>query len=185
MHLLDVIQGERILQFESGLVAFIGDMDIDCDGSGGNPDHDPYFQPDTTLHFKGKALNAYQVPFIVIPPVIAKRTREMVLGARACVTDLRTGRSTVAVVGDIGPSRKIGEASVECARRLGLPSNPNHGGVDIFTIGYEITPGVGAEIDGVLYDLQPYGKRMNADKPRQWRNLRCRPCDRRCRHALS
>jgi hypothetical protein len=130
-------------------------MAIDCDGSGGNPDGDPYFQPDTSLHHNGKALNAYEVPFIVVPPAVINCVGPVVLGCMAAVINLETGDSTPAVVGDVGPGDKIGEASCECADRVGLDGNPNHGGCDENCIRYMIWPGVPAEVDGVTYALQP------------------------------
>lgn len=159
--LLATLTGEGftapIYELSNLAVFFVGDMDIDCDGSGGNPDHDPYFQADTSLHYHGKALNAYEVPYVVVPPVVAQRTKGIVLGARALVTHLETGKQAVAVVGDIGPSNKVGEGSPALAKLLGLDPNPNHGGTERPVIAYEIFPGVAAEVNGVLYDLQSYG----------------------------
>lgn len=138
-------------------IVFIADADIDCDGSGGNPDHDPYYQSETTLKFRGRSLNAYKERFVVVPPVVAKHTVGIVLGSHAFVTNLKTNKMTTAVVGDIGPMTKIGELSVACAIAIGLDGNPNHGGTDEQMIGYEVLPGVAAFVDGVVYDLQPYG----------------------------
>lgn len=157
MRLLDTISGVQVVETTDARVVFIADADIDCDGSGGNPDHDPYFQPETTLRFQGRSLNAYKERFIVVPPVVARRTRGIVLGCHAIVTNLLTRKIVTAVVGDIGPTRKIGELSVACAIALGLDGNPNHGGTDEHIIGYEILPGVAAGVDGTIYDLQPYG----------------------------
>jgi hypothetical protein len=133
---------------------FYGDMDIDCDGSGGNPDNDPYFQSDTTLHYKGQPLNAQTVPFIVVPPIVIKATRGVVLGALAEVT--YKGKTVHAVVGDLGPTRKVGEGSPALAKLLGINPNANHGGVDEQTVLYKIHVGVPAVINGITYDLQPW-----------------------------
>jgi|SRR6516164_7474254 hypothetical protein len=130
-------------------------MAIDCDGSGGNPDNDPYYQPDTSLHYNGKALNAYEVPFIVVPPAVINCVKPVVLGCMAVVVNLKNGMATQAVVGDVGPSSKIGEASCYCAELVGLDGNPNHGGCDENCIRYMIFPGEAAEVDGVTYKLQP------------------------------
>lgn len=139
------------------IVSFTSDADIDCDGSGGNPDHDPYFQPDTSLHGPdGRALNAYEVPFIVVPPLVCQRTRGKVLGSLAHVVNTQNQRWTNAVVGDLGPTKKTGEVSVECARRLGLNSNPNWGGTSMRIISYVIHVGCAALIDGVQYQLKSY-----------------------------
>lgn len=133
---------------------FIADADIDCDGSGGNPDNDRYFQPETTLKYKGKSLNAYEVPFVVVPPIVVKSTVGIVMGCQAYVTNLVNGKTTPAVVGDVGPRAKIGEISCACASAIGIDPNPNTGGEAGFFVGYEILPGVPARVNGVTYDLQ-------------------------------
>jgi hypothetical protein len=135
-------------------IAWIANMTIDCDGSGGNPDNDPYYQDDTSLHFHGEALNAYEVPFVVVPPKIIGCVVEIVLGSQGVCMNLKTGLSTPTVTGDIGPSTKIGEASCECANRIGLSGNPNHGGTMDNIIAYMIWPGIAATVDKITYDLQ-------------------------------
>lgn len=134
-------------------VSFKGDLDVDCDGSGPNPFHDPYFQADTSLHHNGLAINANEVPGIVVPPMLRDMVHGIVLGCKARVT--YKGKSIDAVVFDIGPSRKLGEASTEAARRLGINTNPNNGGVDDPEVLYEYWPGVPAVVDGIEYKLQP------------------------------
>lgn len=156
MRIVVTIQGCEILQHEDGHVSFLADADIDCDGSGGNPDNDPYFQPDTTLHRNGRALNAYAESFIVVPPSIIKGVVPVVLGCKARVLYRKTGIYRDAVVGDVGPRTKIGELSVALAKRLGIPHNPNYGGESDFRLVlYEIWPGIPATVDGLDYQLQP------------------------------
>ena len=160
---IDIIECVSIYRFVDDITAFetvlfTAGARIDCDGSGGNPDHDPYFQDDTTLHGPdGKALNAYKTPFIVVPPVVCKRTKGIVLGATALVKNVFNNHTCVAVVGDIGPRHKIGEMSPACAVALGLDGNPNHGGTSSKCIEYEIQVGKPAEVNGVQYKLRPYG----------------------------
>lgn len=156
MRLLGTIAGVQIVEATDARVVFISGAAIDSDGSGGNLDKDPFFQPDTTLHHNAKALNAYKERFVVVPPLIVQKTRGIVFGCQAFVTNLITGKVVTAVVGDLGPAAKIGEISVACAQALGLNSNPNHGGTDAKAIGYEILPGVAASVDGIVYDLQPW-----------------------------
>jgi rare lipoprotein A (peptidoglycan hydrolase) len=158
--ILGIVQGvaieARINASGSETVHFVADADIDCDGSGGNPDHDPYFQPDTTLHGPdGRALNAYQVPFVVVPPLVCQKTRGMVLGSECLVTHTLTKRQVLCVVGDLGPTSKIGELSVAAARAIGVPSNPVTGGQSRKVIDYEIRVGKPAVISGVRYTLKP------------------------------
>ena len=137
--------------------SMLADGDIDCDGSGGNPDHDPYFQPDTSLHHDGKPLNAYKVPFIVLPPAALSGVGPQVLGCSCKVYDRETDLWVDGVVGDIGPRFKVGEISVEMARRLGMPNNPNTGGTSDFNrLLYVWYPGVPAVVDGITYKLQNY-----------------------------
>lgn len=136
------------------LVEFTADMDIDCDGAGGNPHHDPCFQPDTRLHLHGAALHAETVPYMVVPPVILAKTRGKVLGSLCEVTNMQNGKMAYAVVGDSGPTRKVGEGSPALAELIGLDGNPNHGGTSDFIIRYRIYVGRAAVIAGVAYDLQ-------------------------------
>lgn len=144
---------------EDGRVFFVADADIDCDGSGGNPDRDPYFQPDTTYHHNGKALNAYEVPFIVVPPAIIRLTKQTVLGCAARLTYAKTGKSCQCIVGDIGPTFKLGECSPAAAKLVGIPPSPVNGGVsDYDLVTYELWPGQVAKIDGITYALQRSGK---------------------------
>ena len=162
--ILATIQGQDIhheITCDYETVEFIGDMDIDCDGSGGNPYHDPYFQPDTSLHFPakpnklGKALHAETVPYVVVPPIVVKGTVGIVLGSLCEVS--YQGHTVHAVVGDTGPTRKVGEGSPRLADLLGIPSNPNTGGVDAFDVTYKVHVGVPAVIDGITYELQRAG----------------------------
>jgi hypothetical protein len=162
LRVIDTIQGCKIWHQseEDGLcerVFFTADADIDCDGSGGNPDNDPYFQNDTTLHHNGKALNAYEVAFGVVPPVVCQRTKGKVLGCRMRIHYLKTGYFCDAVVGDIGPTSKVGELSVAAANAVHMTSDPNHGGEDDLTmVVYELWPNVPAIVDGIKYELQSY-----------------------------
>lgn len=133
------------------VVVFIADADIDCDGTGGNPHHDPYFQPDTRLHNHGKALCAETERYVVVPPVIIAKTKGIVMGCKAICYNQKTGLKADGVVGDSGPRSKIGEVSVAMAEAIGLSGDPNHGGTDEHVIQYTLYPGVAA--DG--YSLQP------------------------------
>ena len=159
--LISTLEGCDIVLYTSGnkdeLVKFVAKAAIDSDGSGTNPDNDPYYQNDTTLHIDGKALNADTVPFIVVPPIVCRKTANIVLGSVAFVQNTETYDWCLAVVGDIGPALKIGEVSPKCATLIGLDSNANHGGTDRHIIQYVIYVGVPARIAGVQYTLQRYG----------------------------
>ena len=158
--LLGIVQGvaieAKISASGNETVHFVADADIDADGSGGNPEHDPYFQSDTSLHGPdGRALNAYQVPFVVVPPLVCQKTRGMVLGSECLVTHTLNRRQVRCVVGDLGPKSKVGELSVAAARAIGVPSNPVTGGESRKIIDYEISVGKPAVINGVRYTLKP------------------------------
>ena len=95
-------------------------------------------------------------PFIVVPPLVCQRTRGKVLGSRARVLNVTNQKACTAVVGDIGPTFKTGEVSMECARRLGLDPDPNHGGTSERIIYYALDVGEPALVDGIQYALQSY-----------------------------
>lgn len=137
--------------------SLLADADIDCDGSGGNPDQDPYFQPDTAYHHEGKPLNAYEIPYIVLPSVAITGVAEQVLGCRCEIYNRETGLYAVGLVGDIGPRFKVGELSVAMAKAVGLPSNPNTGGTSNFDqILYTWYPGQTVRLGEIKYALQSY-----------------------------
>ncbi len=132
-------------------------MAIDDDGSD-NRWHDPCWAADTSLHLPakpnpdGKPIDAAFVPYVVVPPAIIHGVGPIVLGCQARVTF----RDTVvnAVVADIGPHKKLGEGSVELARRLGIKSSPISGGDEKHEIFFELWPGTPAIVDGKKYELQ-------------------------------
>lgn len=141
---------------EFGKCFFIADCDVDCDGSGGNPYNDPYFQPDTSYHLHGIALNPYEVPFIVLPSSLIAAVAPIVLGCKARMTYLRNGRSVECIVGDVGPSKKLGEASCHACSTVGMNPSPISGGEDDYNaVLFEWWPGVQTTIDGITYPLQP------------------------------
>lgn len=140
---------------DNGKLFFVADADIDADGAGGNPHHDPYFQPDTTYHLNGEALNPYEVPFIVLPPSIIRSVIPIVMGCRARMTYLKTGLSVDCIVGDVGPRTKLGEVSVCAAVRVNMNASPISGGEDDYNgVLYEVWPGQTTTIDGLFYPLQ-------------------------------
>jgi hypothetical protein len=125
------------------------------DGSGGNPDNDPCHQDQTAYYNGGKYLNPYEVPYIVVPPLIIEGVDPVVLGCQGVIVNLKNGQSTPAICGEVGPDEKLGEASCEAAGRLGLSSSPKSGGTDEHIILYAIWPGIAAVVDGKEYKLQP------------------------------
>ncbi len=105
-----------------------------------------------------KYVDSATVPFIVVPPMIIEAVQGIVLGCRCLVTNSQTGKTTEAVVADIGPSNHLGEISAACAKAIGVSTGTNYpangGGALPPTIGYQLFPGIAAVIDGVTYPLQ-------------------------------
>ncbi len=105
-----------------------------------------------------KYVDSATVPFVAVPPIIVKEAAGMVLGCHCLVTNSGTGRTTDAVVADIGPSNHLGEISVACARALGVSTGTTHpangGGASSPTIRYQLFPGKPAVVNGVIYPLQ-------------------------------
>ena len=126
--------------FGSRAVFYASKFDVDNDGSAGNAAGDPCHQADTSLHDRsGKPLSADDMPFIVLP----KRGQQPYLwsGLGVGVGDLamlwyKNGAMCAAIIGDVGPSTKIGEGSTKVARALGINPDPNTGGVQ------DIPPGI-------------------------------------------
>lgn len=138
---------------DDGSVFFVGDMDVDVDGSP-NWARDPSGQSQTTLQFQGRSINSDVVPGIVLPPEIIRSVQGIVLGCKAAVS--YKGRTRDAVVFDVGPHNKLGEGSAALAQRLGINPDPNRGGEDSQCVTYRFWPGIPAEIDGIKYVLQSY-----------------------------
>ena len=63
------------------------------------------------------------------------------LGDYAIIFDMKTGKFCGAFFADVGPSFKLGEASIKVANELGINSSPKSGGVDrSLRIAYMIFP---------------------------------------------
>lgn len=129
------------------------DLDVDVDGDGSSHG-DPYFQPDTTYHLAGKPLNADKHCYGVLPPLLLRAVKGIVLGCLMRIT--YKDRTITGFVGDVGPTRKVGEASYRWAELLNINPSPISGGVDDAIVLYEWWPGVPGTVDGVAIPLQPY-----------------------------
>lgn len=152
--LLATIEGCDITLFDDGTVKYTAKFAVDTDGSG--PLHgDPDAQADTSLHLNGKALNADVDKYIVVPPAIIHGVGPVVLGCQAFARNTRNGMKSEAVVGDIGPHKKLGEGSVALAKALGINPSPTRGGEDAHIVEITILPGQAAAVDAKQYTLQP------------------------------
>ena len=100
-------------------------------------------------------VDAASVPYIVLPSHWRRLAVGVVLGCKATVEDIKTGKVLETGVLDLGPKGKLGEASIACAKFFDVPSSPKHGGTNEERFIYTFFPGVPAVINGVTYQLQP------------------------------
>lgn len=131
---------------KDGVVYWTSGMSIDCDGQPGskcNKTADPYFQPDTSFHqSNGQALSAENTPFIVVPlPSSIWDFRDELIVGGNLVTVVYKDRVVHGVVGDEGPTDRIGEGSYALASALGINPDPSSGGVES-GVTYIVYPGV-------------------------------------------
>ena len=124
----------------------VGPGNVDGDGSGGNAEHDPDFQPDTTYHLNGKPLNARTTAFMVATRDEMDEVPGRNLGAKSRLTNIETGASVDTVVGDEGGPEDDGEMSIYAAGAVGVDANPVTGGESRPIIHYQVWPGVEAVI---------------------------------------
>ncbi len=117
-----------------GAVFWAADMDIDCDGKQSticNKTTDPDYQSQTaTTDSKGQYLDAATLPYVVVPGVSSRwdyKASGVALGSVVAV--IYGDKVEYGIIGDIGPTSIIGEASYAMAQRLGINPNPSSGGV--------------------------------------------------------
>jgi len=89
-----------------------------------------------------------------VPPLIIWSVAPVVLGCQANCINTRNAKASLAVVGDVGPHKKIGEVSDSLAAALGLNPSPVNGGTSDHIIRYQLWPGVPAKVDGKTYALK-------------------------------
>jgi hypothetical protein len=119
----------------NGAVFWTADMDVDCDGQESaqcNLNTDPDFQNQTAAtDSNGNPLDAAALPYVVIPGNSSRLNRAaqgMSLGSVVAV--IYQGQLQYGVLGDVGPSAIIGEASYAMASALGIDPDPSTGGTD-------------------------------------------------------
>jgi hypothetical protein len=101
-----------------------------------------YRHPDMRAEDPGAYVDAETVPYIVVPPMIVRKTYGVVRGAKARAS--WNGKSIDCVVAELGPHDRIGEMSIAAARALGIPASPREGGFDRAEVLYELWPDVAA-----------------------------------------
>jgi hypothetical protein len=142
--------GQRLYRWNSK-------MSIDADGAGDAWKSDRTGQGRTALRYgNGESLNPTTMPFIVK----AGDQDQVQLGEYAAVS--YKGKTVYAIVGDVGPKGVLGEGSIAVARALGIPSDPNKGGVE-HGVQYLIFPGTrDAEPPRSAAAIQERGKALRA-----------------------
>ena len=151
MRIIATIEGEDITEHDDLSVHYRAKAAIDSDGVG--PHHGDHTAQDQTTYKPD--LNADIDRYIVVPPAIRNGVKGVVMGCMAQVTNKLNGKHTAAVVGDIGPHKKLGEISCATASAIGLNPSPVFGGIDEHAIEYVLFPGIPAVVDGKTYKLQP------------------------------
>lgn len=137
----------NVYQVSSGVYAYASSMAVDTDGS--DPDPDPDHQSQTTwTDDAGKYLGAHHVPYYVLGDYCYDKVapcphfyyaEHNIAGLQFALV-FYNGKVIGAVFGDTqgdsvtptsdNDSRELGEASVESAALLGIPSSGTTGGVD-------------------------------------------------------
>jgi hypothetical protein len=109
------------------------DLDVDCDGTPSdvcNVFTDPSYQSQTaSIDSHGAYLDAAKLPYIVVPSSSARwnyKASDIALGSVALV--IYDGKMEFGIVGDVGPSSILGEASYAMAKSLGINPDPKIGG---------------------------------------------------------
>jgi len=116
-----------------GAVFWTADLDVDCDGKVSpqcNSMTDPWFMDQTAaVDSDGDSLDAATLPFVVIPGRSTKFDyRTAGLGMGSVVAVIYEGHLEFGVLGDVGPTAYIGEASYAMADLLGIDPDPRIGG---------------------------------------------------------
>jgi len=110
------------------------DLDVDCDGKSStacSSATDPWYQSETAASdSKGDPLDAAELPYVVVPGVSSRwsyKSAGIAMGSVVAV--IYDGKVEYGIVGDVGPTGAIGEASYAMAKRLGIDPNPKTGGI--------------------------------------------------------
>ncbi len=118
---------------KNGAIYWHSGMSIDCDGQPGslcNQTTDPYFQSQTAWNQSdGQPLKAEALPYVVIPlPSVVWNYADSGIKGGNLVAMVYQDKYVFGVVGDLGPSQRVGEASYAAAKALGINPNPKTGG---------------------------------------------------------
>jgi hypothetical protein len=127
-----------------------------------------YYVSTTSLEDTSKAttdparyVDSETIPFIVLPGHLKGGAK---LGDFAILFHAGSNKPPCfAICADIGPTHKIGEASIAAARELGIPDNPRKGGTESRVIHYLIFVGSGNGRPRSLAEIREEGKRLFAE----------------------
>lgn len=111
-----------------------------------------YLVPHYAKNDPRRYLDSEKVRFIVIPGQLVRMVAPVVMGCRATVQDIKTGKIIEAMVGDTGPRNALGEASIAVCKDFGVDANPKHGGTSDVRFNYTFYPG---QISYTGLPLQP------------------------------
>lgn len=114
-----------------------------------------YKYPNFDLQNPAAYLDSETIPVITIPPWIVQRTGkdDIIMGCSVICINKNNSKQSLAMVGDIGPKTKVGEISIDLARRLNINSSPRYGGEDRPVIDYFIFPSRHVMVDSVILPL--------------------------------
>lgn len=134
------VKSPTLLKLTSGLLLLETDLDVDCDGRWPHNNQDPDAQDDTSLHeADGRALDASLTPFFVLPKWFADQNG-IQLGDYAAIT--WRSKLIFAILGDYGPKKKLGEASLRVQAALGN---------DNFVNGRYLNVGIDAGVQSLIF----------------------------------
>ncbi|MCX5747078.1 MAG: glycoside hydrolase family 75 protein [Proteobacteria bacterium] len=131
-------------------VFWTADLDVDCDGkmsTACNLSTDPSYQNQTAASDSmGNPLDAATLPYVVVP---VKSTRfnyqSAGLALGSIVAVIYADQVAYGVIGDLGPSTVIGEASYRMAEVLGIDPDPSTGGTNA-DVAYVAFTGASAKV---------------------------------------
>ncbi len=119
----------------AGAVYWTSDLDVDCDGISSSvcsKQTDGSYQSQTAAtDSSGRYLNAATLPYVVLPlPSSRFDYKDAGLALGSVVAVIYQGKVSYGIVGDLGPTNVIGEASYAMAKSLGMDPSPSHGGAE-------------------------------------------------------
>jgi hypothetical protein len=137
----------------TGAVFWKADLDVDCDGKQSaecNLTADPDYDDETSAtDSHSDPLDAAALPYVVIPGKSAKFDYETAgLAMGSVVAVIYDDKVEYGVIGDVGPTSAIGEASYAMAAALGIDPDPSTGGVDS-GVAYIAFTGAGSIVDPI------------------------------------